>query len=28
VLGLDALDQLASYTFDFKAMTLSVRNRE
>ena len=28
VLGLDALDQLRSYTFDFKAMTLSVRNRE
>ena len=28
VLGLDALDQLQSYTFDFKAMTLSVRNRE
>ena len=28
VLGLDALDQLAAYTFDFKAMTLSVRNRE
>ncbi len=28
VLGLDALDQLASYTFDFKTMTLSVRNRE
>jgi len=28
VLGLDALDQLRSYTFDFKTMTLSVRNRE
>jgi hypothetical protein len=28
VLGLDALDQLQSYTFDFKRMTLSVRNRE
>jgi hypothetical protein len=28
VLGLDALDQLRSYTFNFKAMTLSVRNRE
>ena len=28
VLGLDALDQLRSYTFDLKAMTLSVRNRE
>jgi hypothetical protein len=28
VLGLDALDQLQSYTFDFKTMTLSVRNRE
>jgi hypothetical protein len=28
VLGLDALDQLRSYTFDFKAMTLSVKNRE
>ena len=28
VLGLDALDQLRSYSFDFKTMTLSVRNRE
>ena len=28
VLGLDALDQLRSYSFDLKAMTLSVRNRE
>jgi hypothetical protein len=28
LLGLDALDQLQSYTFDFKTMTLSVRNRE
>jgi hypothetical protein len=28
VLGLDALDQLRSYTFDFRTMLLSVRNRE
>jgi hypothetical protein len=28
VLGLDALDQLRSYTFDFTTMTMSVRNRE
>jgi hypothetical protein len=28
VLGLDALDQLRSYTFDLKTMMLSVRNRE